>query len=87
MIMQIFAVYDAVAKAFATPFFMRSEGEALRAFASEVNNPGSQLHANHSDFSLHRIGEFDDASGEIVAGGKMLAKASSVLGPTQKEDV
>lgn len=87
MIMQMFAVYDAVAKAFATPFFMRSEAEALRAFASEVNNPQSQLHASHADYSLHLIGEFDDAGGVVVSNGKQLAKASAVLRPVSQEEV
>lgn len=87
MIIRLFAVYDAVAKAFATPFVMRSDGEALRAFTQEVNNPASQLHASHADFSLHVLGEFDDATGVIVPGGSMLAKASSLFNPNVKEDV
>ena len=52
MIVRMFAVYDGVARAFATPFFMRSDGEALRAFSSEVNNPQSSLNRNASDFTL-----------------------------------
>ena len=87
MITRMFAVYDGVATAFATPFFMRSDAEAIRAFGMEVNNPSSQLHRSHSDYTLHVLGEFDDASGEIVPGSKLIAKATALLTPVVKEDV
>jgi len=87
MIVRMFAVYDGVARAFATPFFMRSDGEALRAFSSEVNNPQSSLNRNASDFTLHVLGDFDDSSGEFTSAPARLASAASLLVPVQKDDV
>ena len=88
MITRMYGVYDGVAKAFATPFFMRSDAEAIRAFSAEVNNPTSVLCQNRADFSLHLLAEFDDGSGEVVAAGKMLVKAAAVyLTPVEKEGV
>lgn len=66
MIFQIFAVEDLKANVIMTPFFMRSQGEALRAFTDLANNPDTMVGRHPSDFRLIRLGTFADDSGTIV---------------------
>ena len=64
--LKVFAVRDSKAEAYMNPFFMRSRGEALRAFVSGVNDPQTQLCKFPADFTLFEIGEFDEESGDLV---------------------
>lgn len=61
----IFSVYDAKAEAYVNPFYMRSKGEAIRAFTGEVNNKESMYNKHSEDFTLFQLGEFDARTGEI----------------------
>jgi hypothetical protein len=61
----VFSIFDQKAKAFTPPFFMHSEGMAHRAFMDQVNNKESQIHAHPEDYTLFKIGEFDDNAGAI----------------------
>lgn len=63
MRLHVFAVYDAPVGAFNQPFFCRSVGEAIRSFQDACNDPKSPFNSHASDFSLHMLGMFDDASG------------------------
>lgn len=65
MMLQIFSVRDQAAGAFLPPFFMRSRGEAIRAFSEAVGDPQHQFAKHVSDFTLFCIGDFDDNSGMI----------------------
>jgi hypothetical protein len=63
----VFSVYDTKSEAFSTPFFMASHGMAIRAFEDQVNSPDSGLlYLHSSDFTLYRVGTYDDASGTLV---------------------
>lgn len=61
MILQVFAVYDSKAKAFAHPFFCPNAELAKRYFADGANDPTLQLCKNAEDFSLFHLGEWNDA--------------------------
>lgn len=63
---KMFTVYDSKAEAFLPPFFMRSRGEAIRAWESEVNNEQSNFCRFPSDFTLFEIGMFDDSNGSVT---------------------
>lgn len=58
-----YSVYDLAVKAYLTPFFMRSRGEAVRSFKAAVGDPKTPFCANPEDFFLAEIGEFDDGTG------------------------
>lgn len=66
MKLKMFSVVDVKVGAYMTPFFMRSRGEALRAWASTVNDGKSSMCAFPTDFCLYELGEFDDEKGEVV---------------------
>lgn len=66
MIYQVFAVKDAKAAAFAPPFFLHRMEVALRGFRDAVKDPQHQMHAHPEDYALYCLGEFDDATGELM---------------------
>ena len=67
MIFKCFAVYDAAVGAFTSPIIVRAKGEALRAFADQVNDPKSPFHQHPGDFSLFQLSDWDDNSGLYTA--------------------
>lgn len=60
MIFKLFSIYDAGTQTFHPPFALAHEGEALRQLQQMANDPDSKLYQWAEDFSLWRIGEFDD---------------------------
>ena len=66
MKLNVYSIFDSAAKAYTNPFFMHNDGLAIRAFSDNVNSEQENNISKHPDqFTLFRIGEFDDASGEI----------------------
>lgn len=63
MILQVFAVYDSKAKAFAHPFYCPNAELAMRYFADGANDATLQLCKNSEDFTLHHLGEWSDETG------------------------
>lgn len=66
MVLKAFAVHDQKSKAFNTPFFKHTHGEAERDFKSAVNDNSQQnnnLHKYPEDFDLYHVGEYDDQTG------------------------
>jgi len=66
MVNKMYTVYDSKAEAFLVPFFMRTKGEALRAWQQAVNDEQTQFSKYPSDFTLFEIGEYDDSTGTVV---------------------
>lgn len=60
-----YAVYDTKAKVYSGPFLEVTDGTAIRAIQDAVRSPDHPFARHASDFSLHKIGTFDDQSGEI----------------------
>lgn len=63
--LKVFTVRDSKVEAYLQPFFMRSYGEAERAFRTVMNNPEHQMSKHPEDFSLYEIGDYDDNTGII----------------------
>ena len=66
MKMNFYAIYDKAVGAYMRPFVLQSDGQAVRGFTDEVNNPETPLHAHPEDYALFRIGIFDDSSAVIT---------------------
>ena len=64
---ELVAVFDQAAASFARPFAVPTIGLAERSFSDEVNRAGSDMNAHPEDYSLHKVGEFDDESGSVTA--------------------
>jgi hypothetical protein len=66
MKLNVYSIFDSAAKAYTSPFFMHNDGLAIRAFQDNVNAEQENNISKHPDqFTLFKIGEFDDATGEI----------------------
>lgn len=76
MIRQCMAVRDRASETFGTPFFTVSVGAAHRSFRDEVNrkDDGNQLYQHPEDFSLWRLGAWDDSTGHFEAGEHVASK-------------
>lgn len=62
----IVSIHDSIAEVFARPIFCANEGVALRSLRDEVNNPQSDVAIHSKDYSLYRVGVFDDNTGIIT---------------------
>ena len=65
MTLKVYTVYDSKVGAYLNPFFMKSNGECLRAWHEVCNDPQSNISKYPSDFTLFEIGEWDDSTGEF----------------------
>lgn len=63
----IVAVYDNAVKAFMTPFFARSRGEAIRMFVDACADVKSPFHLHAEDYVAYFVGEFVDSDAAISA--------------------
>lgn len=66
MVLVAYSVHDSVAQFFGSPFFCKTDGEARRLFADACKDSRSNLSEHPTDFSLYRLGQFDDNSGDLV---------------------
>lgn len=63
-----YAVFDNKAEMYSQPFLEVANGTAVRAVQDIVMNQTDHPFAKHpKDFSLHRLGEFDEKTGVITA--------------------
>lgn len=62
MLLFMCAVKDRAAQAYGRPFYVASEGLAIRGFQDEVNRPAEDnpLNRHPDDFDLYVLGTFDD---------------------------
>lgn len=66
MKLKIFTAYDSKVEAYLQPFFMRSTGEAIRAWTELANNSEHLFSKHPADYTLYEIGEYDDTTGHVV---------------------
>lgn len=67
MRLHMFAVFDSKVGVYASPFFCRSKGEALRSFEDACGDKGLPFGKHPGDYRLWYLGEFDDNTGVIYA--------------------
>ncbi|AZL82930.1 nonstructural protein [Apis mellifera associated microvirus 29] len=79
--MKIFTVHDSKAEAYLPPFYMKTKGEALRAFETTVKDTNSQFNKYPHDYTLVELGNFDENSAAIVThqAPLILANASEYI--------
>lgn len=90
MKLKVYSVFDSKVEAFMTPFFMRADGEAVRACIQASRDASHNFSKHSADYTLFRVGEFDDGNGRVIALdtfvnlGNILALASSDRGPNME---
>lgn len=63
MKLNVYVLFDSKVQAYMQPFYMRADGEAVRAVLQASRDPNVNFHQYPADFTLFRIGEYDDGSG------------------------
>jgi hypothetical protein len=66
MQLQIFAIYDKKAEAHLNPFFLSQKGQALRELQQAVQNEKTMIFQYPEDFSLWKLGDFDNRTGILI---------------------
>lgn len=66
MKLNFYAIFDKAIGAYMRPFVMQADGQAIRMFHDECVNADSPLSKHPEDYTLFRLGSFDDNEGEIV---------------------
>lgn len=83
--MKIYTIFDAKAEFYNTPFFARTNAEAMRMFQQMISdrNPNNMASTHPEDFTLFEIGSFDELIGSVeridkksLANGVDFAKSS-----------
>lgn len=64
--MEIYTILDKKAGVHLNPFFVRHEVDAVRRVTAGVADPKTTLSQYSDDYSLVRVGKFDDETGKIV---------------------
>lgn len=59
MKIRCYSVFDAKAEAFITPWFMPTDGQAIRTFSDCVRDERHEFGKHPEDYALFRVGEFD----------------------------
>lgn len=82
MKLNVYAVLDAKVGVYGQPFYEATDPAAIRSFTDAVNdgsNPNNQWYKHPEDFTLYKIGEYDNNTGSISSNGiSALVTASSL---------
>lgn len=66
MMLKVFSIFDSKVAAYLQPFFMRTKGEAIRAFTASLADPSSNFCKYPGDYTLFELGSYDDSTAEFV---------------------
>lgn len=67
MITIAFAVFDKKTGVYGQPFFSNHEVHAIRSVQQAANDLSTSIGQYPADYSLYRVGTYDDASGALCA--------------------
>lgn len=65
MRLNIYAIYDTASGAYMRPFFVHSDGQAIRAFSDIATDANHDIGKHPEDYTLYRIGTYDDQNGKL----------------------
>ncbi len=68
MKLEAYSIYDSKSKIFSPPFFLRSRGEAIRAFSTTAGDKTNNVGKFPEDFTLFQVGHYDDNTGALTQG-------------------
>lgn len=66
MQLQAYSIYDNKALQFHVPFFLSTDGQAVRSLSDLVADPNTSVGRHPSDYVLYCIGSYDDSLGAMV---------------------
>lgn len=65
MKMGIFSIRDSVTEVFTAPWTSHNNASAIRNFQQAAMDPNTNIAKHPTDFSLYRIGSWDDDTGQV----------------------
>lgn len=66
MRLNVYSIFDTASGTYRRPFFMMADGEAMRVFSDMAANAEHEIGAHPEDYSLVRIGTYDDNKARLV---------------------
>lgn len=63
---KVFAVYDDKVGAYMAPFFLQSQGQAIRSFTDAAKDPNTDFCRHPGDFTLFELAEYDELTGKFT---------------------
>ncbi len=66
MKLNIYTIYDTASGLYSRPYFDNADASAIRAFAKIATGTEHPISDSPKDYSLHRIGIFDDVTAKIT---------------------
>jgi len=66
MKLNIYSIFDTASGLYSRPYFGQSDGEAKRSFMDIATDKDHPIGKHPKDYTLLRIGMFDDATGDIT---------------------
>ena len=81
---KVFAIYDTQAACFLRPFFTQQDGQAVRMFGDLVSDLDHPVGQHPEDYSLYRIGTFDDSNAMLDGENPQRIAAGIELSAKQK---
>jgi len=66
MLLTIYTVWDCKADAYIQPFFAANDAVATRMFKTAALNEDHEFHLHAEDYTLFRIGTFDQLKGDLL---------------------
>ena len=69
MKLNAYTIYDVASGIYMRPFFTQADGQAKRSFADISNDENHEIGKHPEDYTLYRIGNFDERGGEIEGTG------------------
>ncbi len=90
MKLNAYTIYDEASGVYMRPFFSQADGQATRGFKDIATDADHEVGKHPEDYTLYRIGTFNDGTGEIEHGKhqKLLTGLQCVSmdrNPTQAE--
>ncbi len=62
----IYSIFDTASGLYQQPLFAKSDGEVIRSFSDVANDKEHQIGLHPEDYSLYRLGIFDDNRGTLT---------------------
>lgn len=87
MKLYIYAVKDTIQGAFMNPFYLQNDNVAMRSFKNTIQSETmNQIKMNAKDMQLFKLGEYEEATGEIVSDVQFLVNGSHYILEDKKEE-
>ena len=86
MRLNIYTIFDVASGAYMRPFYAASDGQAIRSFTDISQDADHEIGKHPEDYSLFRIGTYDDNKGELHPEDKQcLATALEVVASAREK--